>query len=301
MAFEASVLGQLDFESIAIPFAGSAKLDWYLKLWNKCVLDNDVCQWAWWVAKAKVENNNEQLSPTDVQILLDDSDTQIINPLLLKWFSQQDTIFLENLKRNSKKLKNEHRQSLAIFAGIMVGDYLLSFDHTTAEFHRPVKQVFSDIIPIINRIIDNKQVNFCSNFEAKEFIVRTSCDLMYANLPTPNFMLYFLNSKKFWREVWVRGLDPSQVILHTVKESFGAINTSKDRYLQTLAELLSRSKHIPNWAIGFQEGQPASLEEVTNIIKRFRPIKATYLKDMSQSLEGSKSYIVIAPEKKVKK
>ncbi|MBL8196983.1 MAG: hypothetical protein JNM06_24545, partial [Blastocatellia bacterium] len=44
VAFEASVLAQQKFDSIAIAFAGRSKLDWYLELWNKRIINNDICQ-----------------------------------------------------------------------------------------------------------------------------------------------------------------------------------------------------------------------------------------------------------------
>src|SRR5690242_19275850 len=90
VAFEASVLVQQTFDSIAIPFSGSAKLDWYLKLWNNRILNNDICRWAWWTAKARVENNNDQLSESDLENILKEADLpreQLNNPSLRNWFS----------------------------------------------------------------------------------------------------------------------------------------------------------------------------------------------------------------------
>src|SRR5204863_68224 len=46
LAFEASVLKQIQFATIAVPFSAEAKLDWYLKAWNKRILSNDSRAWA---------------------------------------------------------------------------------------------------------------------------------------------------------------------------------------------------------------------------------------------------------------
>ena len=62
LGFELSVLRRLKFTSIAIPFAGRPDLGWYLKFWGKQVGDNDLCQWAWWMSRALVENQGHQLS-----------------------------------------------------------------------------------------------------------------------------------------------------------------------------------------------------------------------------------------------
>jgi hypothetical protein len=297
VAFEASVLVQQTFESIAIPFAGSAKLDWYLKLLNKRVLDNDICHWAWWSARARVENNSDQLSEADLEMILNDAESsqELRNPFLLTWFSEPDAVWLDNVRSNIDTIASESRKSLAILAGIMVGDYALSFDSETQSLRRPLSDVYSDLLNVVNRVIDNQRHNFSSNYEAHEFIIRTKADLLYANLPAPGSMLGFLESDRCWRESWVRGRgDIYAELFPRVKESFGGMVASKERYLQLLADLLERSKHMPKWAIGFQEGQPASMNEIAEVVRRYRPLQATYLKDMSDIIGGAKAYIIVA-------
>src|SRR4030095_13862828 len=40
LGFQASVLRQLEFRSIAVPFWSEARLDWYLKAWGKLIFAN---------------------------------------------------------------------------------------------------------------------------------------------------------------------------------------------------------------------------------------------------------------------
>lgn len=298
VAFEASVLTQQDFESIAIPFAGSAKIDWYLKLWNKRILDNDVCQWAWWVARARVENNSEQLSENDLKIILKDAEKpreELSNPTLLNWFSEEDAVWLDNARANIEELPSQTHKALAIMGGVLLGDYIFSFDSQTAHLRRPLSHVYRDLLGIVNRVFDNQCKNFTSNFEAGDFIIRSKADLLYANLPAPGSMLNFLRSERCWREVWVRGYGDVQAeLLPKIKESLSGMVASKDRYLQLLTGLLERAKHIPKWAIGFQENRPASLDEMSDAIRKFRTVQATYSKDMSDFIGCSKIYIVVA-------
>ncbi|MEY3282249.1 MAG: hypothetical protein RIR86_262, partial [Acidobacteriota bacterium] len=56
LGFELNILRRLKFTSIAIPFAGAANLDWYLKFWGKEVYSNDLCQSAAAISRAYVEN-----------------------------------------------------------------------------------------------------------------------------------------------------------------------------------------------------------------------------------------------------
>lgn len=296
IAFEASVLAQQKFDSIAIPFSGMAKIDWYLKLWNKKIIDNDVCQWAWWVARGRVENNSEQLDDFDLQILFSEtnSGTNLNNESLLKWFSEPNAIWLDNLRSNIEKLNNETRKALAIFAGILTGDYLLSFTAETQFLQRPLSEVFIEMLKSVNQIIDNQSYNRSANLTATEFITHTKADLLYANLPSPGSMVEFLNSSKCWREAWVQGhYNFYNQLLNKVSDSPSAMVTSKEHYLQLFSQFLEKSKDIPIWAIAFLGDLPLSLTEMTDEIKKHRSIKTTYLKDFSELIGERKFYIVI--------
>ncbi len=298
VGFEASVLTQQNFQSIAIPFAGSAKLDWYLKLWGKTILDNDICQWAWWVAQARVENNTEQLGESHLEVILKDAYVprgELQNPGLLKWFSEIDAIWLDNVRTNIEKLSHKTHRALAIWAGILVGNYILSFSAQTRFLRRPLSDIYAESLMVVNRIIDNQRENRSSNWEALEFIVRTKADLLYADLPAPNAMQTFLASNESWREAWVLRQEDAKKLISSVKDSFGGVVASKDRYLQLLSDMLERAKHFPLWAISMHEdSNPASLSEVIETVKKYRAIQTTYTKDMTDVLGGTKAYIITA-------
>ncbi len=297
IAFEASVLAQQQFESVAIPFAGFAKLDWYLKLWNKRITNNDICQWSWWIARGRVENNSEQLDEFDLEILLSEPDELIeLNGSPLKnWFCDFDTIWLESLRKNIDKLNNETRKALAISAGILTGEYLLSFTSETENLKRPLSEVYIEMVNQVNQIIDNQSYNRSTNLTASDFIVRTKADLLYLNLPNPGSMLNFLNSSSCWKETWVRRNNTFQnELLNSVKDSPSGLISSKEHYLQVLSRLLERSKHIPSWAIVFQESLPLSLAEMVDEVKKHRQIKTTYMKDFSEIIGQRKVYVIVA-------
>lgn len=297
IAFEASVLAQQQFESVAIAFSGFAKLDWYLKLWNKRVTNNDICQWAWWIARAKVENNSEQLDEFDLELLLSKSDdlTELAIPSLRNWFSEADSIWLENLRSNIDRLSNETRKALAISAGILTGEYLLSFTPETYTLKQPLSEVYVEMVKAVNQIIDNQSYNRSTNLTASEFIVRTKVDLLYLNLPNPGSMLDFLSSSASWKETWVRKNNNfHKELLNSVKDSPSGLISSKEHYLQVFSHLLERAKHIPSWAIVFLDNLPLSLPEMTEEVKKHREIKTTYMKDFSEIIGQKKTYIIVA-------
>jgi len=299
VAFEASVLAQQKFDSIAIAFAGRSKLDWYLKLWNKRIINNDICQWAWQVAKARIENNNEQLDEFDLNILLSDTHSHqgLNNPILLNWFKESDAYWLDNLRTNINKLNNETRKALAIYAGILTGDYALSFSEETEFLKRPLSEIFLEMIKIANQIIDNQSYNRATNLEATEFVRRTKADLLYLNLPIPASILKFLNSSEAWKEAWVSETDYFyDELLTKVKDSPSGLVTTKEAYLQSISQILETAKHMPTWAIVFLEHLPLSLTEMVDEIKKHRSISGIYLKDLSEIAAQRKTYIVLAKE-----
>jgi hypothetical protein len=299
VAFEASVLAQQKFDSIAIAFAGNSKLDWYLKLWNKRIINNDICQWAWQVAKARIENNSEQLDEFDLNILLSNINLhqELNNPILLNWFNESDAHWLDNLRTNINKLNNETRKALAIYAGILTGNYALSFNEETEFLKRPLSEIFLEMIKIANQIIDNQSYNRATNLEATEFIRRTKVDLLYLNLPTPASILKFLNSSEAWKEAWVSETDYFyDELLVKVKDSPSGLVTTKEAYLQSISQILETAKHIPTWTIVFLEHLPLSLTEMVDEIKKHRSVKAIYLKDLSAIVSQRKTYIIIASE-----
>src|SRR5262249_47862789 len=128
---------------------------------------------------------------------------------------------------------NEKLKALALWAGILLGDYILSFDETTDILRRPRALIYAELLKSINRIIDNQADNRAINMEALDFVIRTKADLLYVNLPIPNSMLAFLDSPRCWREAWVRGHgNIHEAIFPQIKNSFGGVVLSKERYLQ---------------------------------------------------------------------
>ena len=93
LGYELSVLRRIKFNSIAIPFSGQPELDWYLKFWGKQVLDNDLCQWAWWMSRALVENAGDALTEEDVSLALGEAyvpHRRLHNPALGAMMSEMD-------------------------------------------------------------------------------------------------------------------------------------------------------------------------------------------------------------------
>jgi hypothetical protein len=135
LAFELGVLRRLKFSSVALPFTGEPEIGVHLKNWKVRVAANDPMLWSYTKAFALVENNNEQLDEDDLNLLLDDAyvpHEKLENPALLKWFNETDTWWFDNLRFNAERLE-PYKRALALTAGMMTGDYVLSFNEQTGR------------------------------------------------------------------------------------------------------------------------------------------------------------------------
>jgi hypothetical protein len=299
LAFAASALSKHKFESLAIPFTGNANLDWYLKLWGKRLVSNDICHWAGQVARAKVENNTEQLAEQDLQRLFASVDAcpdDLENFSLLQWFDKSDAQWLDHLRRNIDLVfsHNVHR-ALANRAALLTGDYLRSFTPETAFLRRPLPDVYRAMLKIVNQVIDNHSINRVTTLEASDFISRTKVDALYAALPAPEAMQRFLHGPGRWREAWIRQTDQLEdLLLPAVKDSFSGKILSQERYLQILDNFLDRSKSIRLWAIAWQEIPLLSVETLTEAVKRHRAVNFVYVHDSTTLAGGSRQAIIMA-------
>lgn len=303
LGFELSVLRRLKFSSIIIPFSGKPDLDWYLKFWGKQVLTNDICQWAWWCSRALVENQGEMLSEDDLLLILNETSLprhKLHNPTLLRPVNgipigEADIIWFDNLWLNIQQIDNEYRRALAMMHALSVSDYVISFDADTAEFRRPLSEVYISSWRRQRQIINNGQANYSVNRDAHDFIRQARGDLMYARLPGPEGLAALRNNMSGWRENWVRGpASKWEELIINQRGRLGDRVSSKEQYLKLVGNFLARAKQIPKWAIAHTEDGFISTAEIAEVVKQFRPIELIYSKDFSDVVGGRKTFILIA-------
>ncbi len=298
LGFELSVLRRLKFTSIAIPFSGQPDLGWYLKFWSKQILDNDVCQWAWWMSRALVENQDEALGEEDVSLILGEAyapHRRLHNAALAPSMKEIDAVWFDNVWLNIQQIENEHRRALAYALALGVGDYVFSFRPETASLRRPLSEVFIALWRNSRHIVNNGKLNHSVNRDAHEFIRGAKADLMFARFPRPDGLSALRRGIVGWRETWVRGTDGEwDALIENQRGRLGDNVVSKEHYLQLVSNFLARAKHIPQWAIAHTEDGFVSAAEIGETIKQFRRIDVTYNKDFSDVVGGRNTFIVIA-------
>jgi hypothetical protein len=300
LAFELGVLRRLKFSSVALPFTGEPEMCVQLKNWKVRVAANDPMIWSYTKAFALVENNTEHLDEDDLNILLDDAYVprdKLENPALLKWFNETDAWWFDNLRFNAERLE-PYKRALALTAGMMTGDYVLSFNEQTRNLRQPfsLPQAFRRMLDCLPKPQDNSMRNKSSNQDVRNFVAeRHHTDLLFLRLPVPVTQTTTARDPILtWREEWLRGSDDFWLELERERGArLGSRVQSKQQYLGFVEDLLRTASHIPAWAIAHTENGFISNEELVEKIGRVRRVSSLYSKDFSDML-GVRASLIIA-------
>jgi len=292
LGFQASVLRQLEFRSIAVPFWSEARLDWYLKTWGKLIFANDPRAWAGVVARANVEAN-EPLGEDLISRVLEDvyvPGIRLANPNVRRWFSETDAWWMDNLRRNIDLLDNPRERAQALTLGLQTGDYALSFDEQTLDLRRPLTAVFWRLAGRAFSGPAGQQYNRSFNQPAEDFIKQARADLLYLRAPSSHTDKGGAEARSDWREEWVAGSAGNSTAESTRTQT---VPQSKQSYLASIDRLLRLAPQIKSWAVEYQEPGLATIQDIIELIKEYRPIKATYSKDVTEVAGGLRSYIIV--------
>lgn len=300
LSFELGVLRRLNFASVAFPFTGEPEMATQLKRWKVRVAANDPMIWSHTKATALIENYSETLNDEDLVTLLEDAYVprdKLDNPTLSKWFNEADAWWFDNVRFNAEHLE-PYKRAIALTVGMMVGDYVLSFNEQTRSLREPLAltktfHLMLDSLPVVH---DNTLRNKSTNQDVRDFIAeRHHTDLMFLRLPVPITQTGVARDPLIsWREEWLRGSDDFWLDLERERGAkLGSRVQSKQQYLGFVEDLLRTASHIPSWAIAHTENGFISNEELVDQVSRVRKVEAIYTKDFSDLL-GVKASLVVA-------
>ena len=300
LAFELGVLRHLKFSSVALPFTGEPEICVHLKRWKVRVTANDPMMWSYTKAFALVENHQDRLDEEDLDILLDEAYVprdKLDNPALLKWFNETDAWWLDNVRFSAERLE-PFKRALALTAGMMVGDYVLSFNKQTCELREPfsLSKVFRLMLDGLPYIYDNSLRNKSTNQDVRAFVAeRHQSELLFLRLPVPVTQgSTARDALVTWREEWLRGGDDFWVDFESqLGPKLGSKVQSKQQYLGFVEDLLRTASHIPAWAVAHTENGFISSEELVEKIAKVRRVEAIYTKDFSDLL-GVRASVIVA-------
>jgi hypothetical protein len=300
LAFELGVLRRLKFASVALPFTGEADLATQLKHWKVRVAANDPLLWSYTKALAVIENNTERLHEEDLELLLDDAYVPgevLNNPALLKWFNETDAWWFDNLHTNAQQL-DPYKRALALTAGMMTGDCVLSFNDETRMLRTPfsLPDTFRRVLACLPEPQDNGMRNQSTNQDVRNFVAeRHHTDLLFLRLPVPVTQTSGVRDPLVsWREEWLRGGDDFWFDFERgIQARLGSPVQSKQQYLGFVEDLLRTASHIPAWAIAHTENGFISNDELVEKVSRVRKVASIYSKDFSDML-GVRASVIVA-------
>lgn len=300
LAFELGVLRRLQFASVALPFTGEPALAMHLKHSKVRVAANDPMLWSYTKALAVIENNVDALDEADFERLLDDvyvPHEKLSNPTLLKWFNETDAWWFDNLLLNAQHL-DTYKRALALTAGMMTGDYVLSFNEQTRALRKPLSlsDTFRRLVTCLPQPEDNGLRNQSTNQDVRNFVAeRHHTDLLFLRLPAPLTRTTGPRDPLIsWREEWLRGNDEFWLDFERGRQArLGSPVQSKQQYLGFVEDLLRTASHIPSWAIAHTENGFISNDELVEKISGVRKVSSIYSKDFSDML-GVRASVIIA-------
>jgi DNA adenine methylase len=187
-------LKKLNFESFYDAFAGSNVVSYFLKCQGKKVITNDFMTFSYLNSKAIIENSSERLSKEDVKFLLKSNRNNGFIQKTFKniFFSNEENIFLDRVRRNISELENEYKSALALSAlvraclkrrsrGIFtfVGE---RYNDGREDLKKSMERHFLENIEIFNSsVFANGQNNQAKNSPTEK--LRVKADLIYLDPP----------------------------------------------------------------------------------------------------------------------
>ena len=296
LAFELSILHRIQFGSIAFPLTGDPAIGAYLKRRRVRVLANNILQADWHRAVFAIQNNSESFGEADVERILQDvymPGFKLANPALLKWFSETDAWWFDNIHRNIETLESPIKRAAATTLAIAVGDYAHSFTENTREFRQPLSHAYRRLVALLPKPANNHQDNACTNKNPEMFIAESAADLLFIRLPRAEIRSHF-DERGLWREEWVRGSDDFWPEFESeLSGALGSPVATKSQYLRMLEQSLDRASNKRHWAISHIETGFVQAQEVADVIGKHRRVEAIYTKDFSE-LTGKKAVIITA-------
>src|SRR5262249_10010032 len=272
LGFQVSVLRQIEFKTVAIPFCGRGDVVWYLAALGKHVLANDPRPWAALAGRAVIES--EVLNDEQVFTILQDTyipGARMSNPELRRWFGEADAWWMDNLRR--KALEDSTSRDQVLLLGMQAGDYAQSFDEATCELKRPLTIVFRELARSSRAMLAMHPYNRAYQLPVQQFLRDARADLMYLNLPAGHPGLWGPLDRSAWRDTWILGHAPEAA------DDFSRLPTlpqSKKAYLETVDRILFSASRIRRWAIECRDIGLASARDISDLIKTHRTIQATY-------------------------
>ncbi|MBW9219251.1 DNA adenine methylase [Anoxybacillus ayderensis] len=190
-----SIASQFQFESVLDLFSGSGIVSYMFKSQGKQVMSNDYMAFSYYFTKAMVENNSISLTDQDLCLLFDQStkhDNFVSETFKNLYFDDKDNEFIDTIRANLDRLKNEYKRAIAISALVRAclkkrprGIFTYTgyrYDDGRRDLTLTLQEHFLEAVRQINNaVFDNEKMNKSRHGDAMD--CRYKADLVYIDPP----------------------------------------------------------------------------------------------------------------------
>lgn len=279
-------------------FSGSQSIAYMFKQLGKKVITNDFLSFNNSIGKALIENPNNKLDSSDVDILFSNNDNPIQFNLIEDLYSNlfflaEDAAFADSFRSNVHKLSNQYKQALAltVMCRSMTRKVTMGhFAHTQALAYaldpirvkrnrsliRPLKDIFLDLLPGYNAaVFDNAKENVSYNKNILDLLPKLkNVDLVYFDPPYCNshadyqsFYHLLETYVEYWKDKrFVNGTKRYEPKRYSGFDKNGEA-------VSNLQLMFERATHIPVWLVSYNDRSYPDIETMVSLIKPYRNVK----------------------------
>ncbi len=188
------IFKSIEFETCIDLMSGTSVVSYLLKSMNKEVISNDFLKMNYYFSKATIENSFIKLNDEDIdEILLEKHNSGFIYEKFRNlYYSDEDTIFIENTLNNIITIKDQYKKSIAYSSLIRAcikkrprGIFAytgLRYNDNRPDLKKSLKEHFIENISIFNSaVFDNGKQNVSRNLDCMQ--IKEPADLIYIDPP----------------------------------------------------------------------------------------------------------------------
>lgn len=279
-------------------FSGSQSIAYMFKQLGKKVITNDFLSFNNSIGKALIENSDNKLDSSDLEILFSYNDNpskfNLIEDLYSDlFFLAEEAAFADSFRSNVHKLSNQYKQALAlsIMCRSMTRKVTMGhFAHTQALTYasdpirikrnrsliRPLKDIFLDLLPEYNAaVFDNSKDNISYNKNILDLLpILKNVDLVYFDPPYCNSHADY---QSFYHllETYVEYWKDKQFVNGTKRyepKRYSGFDKNSEA-ISNLQLMFERATHIPTWLVSYNDRSYPDIETMVNLIKPYRNVK----------------------------
>lgn len=309
-------------------FAGSQSVAFLFKQMGFKTITNDFLNFNNQIGLALIENNNEKLTPKDIDLLLKTTkkkkEFKLIEEIYTNvFFEKSEAEFLDNFRANIPLLNNRYKEALAfaIMNRSMTRKVTMGhFGHTQAlryasdperikrnrSLIRPLKEIFEDLVHDYNNaVFNNKQDNKSYNQNILDLLPTiTKAELVYFDPPYcdshadyQSFYHLLETYTEYWKDKqFINGIKRYE------PQRFSGFDKKRD-VISSFEKLFEYAEEIPCWLISYNNRSYPSVENFEQLLLKYRDVKIeakTYQNGRGGkgSVAGSQEVLFVCKPKK---